>query len=94
MLTKKLADTIEITLSAFSEYNASLEEDAAPSKLNEDFIESKLCRFDKEIFLELGQDIRKLAVDPCQKSRFLRHHTLYCCDSQHHTRYYRNARPV
>ena len=71
MLTKKLADTIEITLSAFSEYNASLEEDAAPSKLNEDFIESNLCRFDKEIFFELGQDLCNLAVDPCHKSRVL-----------------------
>ncbi|NTV55804.1 MAG: hypothetical protein HGA74_00780 [Deltaproteobacteria bacterium] len=47
MLTKKLADTIEITLSAFSEYNASLEEDAAPSKLNEDFIESKLSELEQ-----------------------------------------------
>jgi hypothetical protein len=47
MLTKKLADSIEITLSAFSEYNASLEEDAAPSKLNEDFIESKLSELEQ-----------------------------------------------
>jgi hypothetical protein len=47
MLTKKFADSIEITLSAFREYNASLEENAAPSKLNEDFIESKLSELDQ-----------------------------------------------
>jgi hypothetical protein len=42
---------------------------ASPSKKS--FIESNLCRFNKEIFFELGQDIRKLAVDPCHKSRFI-----------------------
>jgi hypothetical protein len=33
-------------------------------------------------------------VDPYQKSRFLRHHTLYCSDAQNDPQYYRNARPV
>jgi len=44
---------------------------ASPS--DKSFIESNLCRFDKEIFFELGQDLRKLAVEPYHKSRFLRH---------------------
>jgi len=44
---------------------------ASPSEKS--FIESNLCRFDKEIFFELGQDLRKLAVEPYHKSRFLRH---------------------
>jgi hypothetical protein len=47
MLTKRLADSIETPLSAFSDYNASLEEDADPSKLNEDFIESKLSELEQ-----------------------------------------------
>lgn len=42
---------------------------ASPSEKS--FIQSNLCRFDKEIFFELGQDLRKLAADPCQKSRFI-----------------------
>ena len=46
------------------------------------FIESNLCRFDKKIFFELGQDFRKRPVDPYHKSRFLRHPTLYCSDPQ------------
>ncbi len=37
------------------------------------FIESNLCRFDKEVFFELGQDVRRLGLDPCRKSRFLNH---------------------
>jgi len=53
---------------------------ASPSEKS--FIESNLCRFDKEIFFEMGQDLCNLAVDPYQKSRFLRHPTLYCSDSQ------------
>jgi hypothetical protein len=65
---------------------------ASPSEKS--FIESNLCRFDKEIFFELGQDFRKLAVDPYQKSRFLRHHSLYCSDAQNDPQYYRNERPV
>jgi hypothetical protein len=47
MLTKKLADSIETPLSAFSDYNASLEGDAAPNKLNEDFIGSKLSELER-----------------------------------------------
>ena len=47
MLTKKLADSIEITLSAFSEYNVSLEKEATQSNLNEDFIESKLSELEQ-----------------------------------------------
>jgi hypothetical protein len=42
---------------------------ASPSEKS--FIESNLCRFDKEIFFELGQDLCNLAVDPCHKSRFI-----------------------
>jgi hypothetical protein len=53
---------------------------ASPSEKS--FIKSNLCRFDKEIFFELGQDFRKVAVDPGHKSRFLRHHTLHGPDSQ------------
>jgi hypothetical protein len=53
---------------------------ASPSE--QSFIESNLCRFDKEIFFELGDDLRRLAEDPCHKSRFLRHCTLFCSDSQ------------
>jgi hypothetical protein len=44
---------------------------ASPSE--QSFIESNLCRFDKEIFFELGDDIRRLAVDPHHETRFLRH---------------------
>jgi len=43
---------------------------ASPSE--QTFIESNLCRFDREIFFELGDDIRRLAIDPCRKSRFVR----------------------
>lgn len=43
---------------------------ASPSE--QTFIESNLCRFDKEIFFELGDDLRRLAEDPCQNSRFIR----------------------
>jgi hypothetical protein len=35
------------------------------------FIESNLCRFDRGIFFELGQDLRKLALDPYQRSKFI-----------------------
>jgi hypothetical protein len=65
---------------------------ASPSEKS--FIESNLCRFNKEIFFELAQDVRQLAIDPYQKSRFLRHHTLYCPDSQNDPQYYPNARSV
>ena len=34
-------------------------------------MESKLCRFDSELFFQLGQDIRILAEDPSHNSRFL-----------------------
>ena len=47
MLTKRFAYSIEITPSTFSDYNASLEQDAAPSNLNEDFIESKLYELEQ-----------------------------------------------
>jgi hypothetical protein len=47
MLTKKLADSIETNPSAFSDFNASLEQEAAPSNLNEDFIESRLCELEQ-----------------------------------------------
>jgi hypothetical protein len=49
---------------------------ATPSEKS--FIEANLCRFDKGAFFELGQDLRKLALDPYQKSRFLRHSTFSC----------------
>ena len=49
---------------------------ASPSE--QSFIESNLCRFDKKIFFELGQDIRKLAVDPHHKSRFLGDRRVSC----------------
>jgi hypothetical protein len=42
------------------------------------FIESNLCRFDKEIFFELGDDLRKLAPAPYQSSRFLNRKTMAC----------------
>jgi len=42
---------------------------ASPSE--QSFIESNLCRFDNKLFFELGQDLRRLAVAPYQKSRFL-----------------------
>jgi hypothetical protein len=42
---------------------------ASPSEKS--FIECNLCRFGKEIFFELGQDLCNLAVDPCHKSRFI-----------------------
>ena len=35
------------------------------------FIESNLCRFDKENFFKLGRDFRRLAADPYEKSRFI-----------------------
>lgn len=53
---------------------------ASPSE--QSFIESNLCRFDKEIFFELGQDLRKSAVDPYQKSRFLGRGSLSCSAPQ------------
>jgi len=49
---------------------------ASPSE--QSFIESNLCRFDKKIFFELGQDLRKLAVDPHHKSRFLGDRRVSC----------------
>ena len=42
---------------------------ASPSE--QTFIESNLCRFDKEIFFELGDDLRRVAEDPRQQSRFI-----------------------
>ncbi len=42
------------------------------------FIESNLCRFENKLFFELGQDLRRLAVDPYQKSRFVRRLTVSC----------------
>jgi len=42
------------------------------SPFEQSFIESNLCRFDKEIFFELGDDLRRVAEDPCQNSRFIR----------------------
>lgn len=71
MLTKNSIDSIEAILCALDDYNASLEEEGTLSNLNEDFIESKLRRFDRGIFFELGQDLRKLALDPYQKSKFI-----------------------
>jgi hypothetical protein len=55
---------------------------ATPSEKS--FIESNLCRFDKGIFLELGQDLRKLAVNPYQKSRFVRHRSFFCSPPSSH----------
>ena len=65
---------------------------ASPSEKS--FIESNLCRFDKGIFLELGRDVRKVAADPYQESRFVRHHTLHCSDCQYDHQYSPDARPV
>jgi hypothetical protein len=53
---------------------------ASPSEKS--FIESNLCRFNKKIFFELGEDLRRLAVEPYQKSRFLGHRSVSCLDSQ------------
>jgi len=49
---------------------------ASPSEKS--FIESNLCRFDKKLFFELGEDLRKLAVDPYQRSRFIGCRDLTC----------------
>ena len=65
---------------------------ASPSEKS--FIESNLCRFDKGIFLELGRDVREVAADPYQKSRFVRHHTLHCSDCQYDHQYSPDARPA
>ena len=45
------------------------------------FIESNLCRFDKGIFFELGQDLRGLSLDPCQKCRFISRRTAFATRS-------------
>ncbi len=58
------------------------------------FIESSLCRFDKEIFFELGRDLRKLAADPYQKSWFLRHRTSHCSDLLNDPQYDCKAQPA
>jgi hypothetical protein len=52
MLTKSFADSVEITTLALSDYNVSLEEEAAPSNLTEGFIESKLCELE-----QIGSDL-------------------------------------
>ena len=57
------------------------------SPAEKSFIESNLCRFDKGIFLELGEDLRRLAAAPYQESRFVRHHTLHCSDCQYDHQY-------
>lgn len=49
---------------------------ASPSE--QSFIESNLCRFDKEIFFELGQELQKLAADPFHKSRFIALGSMTC----------------
>jgi len=41
------------------------------SASEQSFIESNLCRFHTEIFFELGEVLRRLALDPCHKSRFI-----------------------
>ena len=51
------------------------------SPAEKSFIESNLCRFDNKLFFDLGQDLRRLAVDPYQKSKFLRDHTFSCSTS-------------
>ena len=46
------------------------------SASEQSFIESNLCRFDRAIFFELGEVLRRLALDPSHKSRFFRHRPL------------------
>ena len=41
------------------------------SPAEQSFIESNLCRFDKRVFIELGQEARRLVLNPCVRSRFL-----------------------
>jgi len=53
---------------------------ASPSEKS--FIESNLCRFDKGIFFELGQNLRKFALDPYQKSRFIGRRNVPCLPIQ------------
>jgi hypothetical protein len=76
---KRIADAIGFLaswhLSGYSAFYLSVQ-CASPSE--QSFIESNLCRFDREIFFELGQDLRRLAVDPFQKSKFLSDHSFSC----------------
>jgi hypothetical protein len=53
---------------------------ASPSEKS--FIESNLCRFDNKLFFELGQDLRRLAADPYQRSRFLGGRNVPCLPIQ------------
>lgn len=43
MLTKSFTDSIETGSRTLSDFNTSLEKEGSPSRLNEDFIECKLC---------------------------------------------------
>ena len=64
---------------------------ANPSE--QSFIESNLCRFNKEIFIELGDDLRRLGADSYQKSWFLRHRTSHCPDLLNDPQYDCKAQP-
>jgi hypothetical protein len=80
---KRIADAIGFLASwHLADNNAFYLRVQCASPSEKSFIESTLCRFDKEIFFELGQDLRRLAVNPYQKSRFLGRHSISCSDSQ------------
>jgi hypothetical protein len=69
---KRIADAIGFLASWHVVGNSALDlrsQCLRPSERS--FVESMLCRFDKAIFFELGEDVRCLSLDPYEKSRFL-----------------------
>ncbi len=72
---KRIADAIGFLSASHLSGSSAFYLSAQCASLSEkSFIESNLCRFDKGIFSELGQDLLKEAVAPNQKSKFLRDH--------------------
>ena len=43
-----------------------------------EYMETRLCRFDLEVFLKLGEDIKRLARDPRYQSSFLKNSVFDC----------------
>ena len=69
---KQIADVITFLLS----YNVFSGVDLynklkSANQSEREFIESKLCKFNKKIFIELGNDIRRLAINSSFVSNFL-----------------------
>jgi hypothetical protein len=76
---ERIADAIGFLASwHFSDSSAYYLRTQIATPTEKRFIESNLCRFDKEVFFELGQDVHRLSLDPCQKSRFLNHANTHC----------------